>query len=88
MKKAIQQRLLYLSVLLLSSCAFLVDPLDNGVPPLRDVEPAKVSSLLVTELKELTLLLKNLSLQSMQQAFKMIQANVDLTVSMLVSAQL
>jgi len=53
MKKAIQQRLLYLSVLLLSSCALLVDPLDNGVPPLRDIEPAKVSSLLVTELKEL-----------------------------------
>jgi len=53
MKKAIQQKLLYLSVLLLSSCALLVDPLDNGVPPLRDVEPAKVSSLLVTALKEL-----------------------------------
>ncbi len=55
MKKAIQQKLLYLSVLLLSSCALIVDPLDNGVPPMRDIEPAQVSSLIVQELKDIGL---------------------------------
>ena len=54
MKKAIQQRLLYLSVLLLSSCALIVDPLDNGIPPARTVESAEIGSLL-TELAEVTL---------------------------------
>ena len=46
MKKAIQQKLLYLLVLLLSSCALLVDPLDNGVPPIRSIESAQVGALL------------------------------------------
>ena len=46
MKKAILQRLPYLLVLLLSSCALLVDPLDNGVPPIRNIESAQVSALL------------------------------------------
>ena len=46
MKKAIQQKLLYLSVLLLSSCALVVDPLDNGIPPIRSIESAEVGSLL------------------------------------------
>jgi len=55
MKKAIQQKLLYLSVLFLSSCALIVDPLDNGVPPMRDIEPAQVSSLIVQELKDIGL---------------------------------
>ena len=58
MKKAIQQKLLYLSVLLLSSCALIVDPLDNGVPPMRDIEPAQVSSLIVQELKDIGLPVK------------------------------
>jgi curli production assembly/transport component CsgG len=51
MKKAIQQKLLYLSVLLLSSCALIVDPLDNGIPPIRSIESAEVGSLL-TKLAE------------------------------------
>ena len=52
MKKAIQQKLLYLSVLLLSSCALIIPPLDNGVPPMRNIEPAEVG-LLITELKDI-----------------------------------
>ena len=46
MKKAIQQKLLYLLVLLLSSCALIVDPLDNGIPPIRSIESAEVGALL------------------------------------------
>jgi len=46
MKKAIQQKLLYLLVLLLSSCALIVDPLNNGVPPIRSIESAEVGALL------------------------------------------
>jgi len=53
MKKAIQQKLLYLSVLLLSSCALIVDPLDNGVPPVRSIESAEVGALL-TNLAEVS----------------------------------
>ena len=52
MKKAIQQKLLYLSVLLLSSCALIIPPLDNGVPPIRNIEPAEVG-FLITELKDI-----------------------------------
>jgi len=52
MKKATQQKLLYLSVLLLSSCALIIPPLDNGVPPIRNIEPAEVG-LLITELKNI-----------------------------------
>jgi len=52
MKKAIQQKLLYLSVLFLSSCALIIPPLDNGVPPIRNIEPAEVG-LLITELKDI-----------------------------------
>ena len=53
MKKAIQQKLPYLLVLLLSSCALIVDPLDNGIPPMRDVEPAEISSLIVKDLESI-----------------------------------
>ena len=52
MKKAIQQKLLYLSVLFLSSCALIIPPLDNGVPPIRNIEPAEVG-LLITQLKDI-----------------------------------
>jgi len=52
MKKAIQQKLLYLLVLSLSSCALIIPPLDNGVPPIRNIEPAEVG-LLITELKNI-----------------------------------
>jgi curli production assembly/transport component CsgG len=51
MKKAIRQKLLYLLVLSLSSCALIVDPLDNGIPPIRNIESAEVGSLL-TKLAE------------------------------------
>ena len=51
MKKAIQQKLLYLSVLLLSSCALIVDPLDNGLPPIRSIDSAEVG-ILLTKLSE------------------------------------
>ena len=53
MKKATQQKLLYLLVPLLSSCALLVDPLDNGIPPIRSIESAEVGALL-TKLSEAT----------------------------------
>jgi|TARA_R100001440_G_scaffold36599_3_gene55740 curli production assembly/transport component CsgG len=53
MKKATQQRLLYLSVLLLSSCALIIPPLDNGIPPIREIEPAQINSLFVQELKDI-----------------------------------
>ena len=53
MKKAIQQKLLYLLVLSLSSCALIVDPLDNGIPPIRSIEPAEVGALL-TNLAEVS----------------------------------
>jgi len=33
-------------VLLLSSCALIVDPLDNGIPPIRSIESAEVGALL------------------------------------------
>jgi len=46
MKKAIQQKLLYLLVLSLSSCALIVDPLHNGIPPIRSIESAEVGALL------------------------------------------
>ena len=52
MKKSIQQKLLYLSVLFLSSCALIIPPLDNGVPPIRNIEPAEVG-LLITQLKDI-----------------------------------
>ena len=53
MKKATLQRLLYLSVLLLSSCALIIPPLDNGIPPIREIEPAQINSLFVQELKDI-----------------------------------
>ena len=53
MKKATLQKLLYLSVLLLSSCALIIPPLDNGVPPIRKIEPAQIGYLLVQELKNM-----------------------------------
>jgi len=46
MKKAILQKLLFLWVLLLSSCSLIIPPLDNGVPPVRNIEPAQVNTLL------------------------------------------
>lgn len=47
---AIQQLYLFLSVALLSSCALIVDPLENNLPPLQKIEKPKIGSLLVPEL--------------------------------------
>ncbi len=58
MKKAIQQKLLYLLVLSLSSCALIVDPLDNGIPPIRSIESAEVGSLL-TKLADVPVPIRN-----------------------------
>ncbi len=49
MKKAIQQKLLYLSVLLLSSCALIIPPLENAIPPIKNIEDAQIG-ILLTEL--------------------------------------
>lgn len=54
MKKAILQRLQYLSVLLLSSCSLMIPPLDNGIPPIRNIESAQIGALL-TKLSEVDL---------------------------------
>jgi len=54
MKKEIVQKLPYLLVLLLSSCALVVDPLHNGIPPIRSIESAEVGALL-TNLSEVPL---------------------------------
>ena len=69
MKKAIQQRLLYLLVLLLSSCTLLVDPLDNGIPPIRSIESAQVSSLL-TKLAEAPIPIKKPVVAVYPKSFK------------------
>lgn len=46
----IRQLYLSLSVVLLSSCALIVDPLENNLPPFQKIEKAKIDSLLVPEL--------------------------------------
>ena len=51
MKKAIRQKLLYLLVLSLSSCALIIPPLDNGIPPVKNIE-APLVGVLLTELAE------------------------------------
>tara|TARA_R100000995_G_scaffold80283_1_gene51945 strand:- start:446 stop:1297 length:852 start_codon:yes stop_codon:yes gene_type:complete len=51
MKKAILQRLLFPWVLLLSSCSLIIPPLDNGIPPVRNIESAEIITLL-TKLSE------------------------------------
>jgi len=53
MKKVTQQKLLYLLVPLLSNCSLIVDPLNNGIPPIRSIESAEVGSLL-TDLTEVS----------------------------------
>ena len=49
----IQRLLPCLLVLSLFSCALIIPPLDNGIPPIRSIESAEVGSLL-TELAEVT----------------------------------
>ena len=69
MKKAIQQKLLYLLVLSLSSCALIVDPLDNGIPPIRSIESAEVGSLL-TNLAEVPIPIRKPVVAVYPNAFK------------------
>ena len=47
---AILQKSLYLSVLLLSSCALIIDPIENNIPPFQKIEKATIDSLLLPEL--------------------------------------
>ena len=46
----IQRLYLYLLVTLLSSCAIIIDPLENNLPPLQKIEKPEIGSLLVPEL--------------------------------------
>ena len=46
----IQRLYLYLLVTLLSSCAIIIDPLENNLPPLQKIEKPEIGSLLVLEL--------------------------------------
>ena len=69
MKKAIQQRLLYLSVLLLSSCTLLLYPLNIGIPPIRSIESAQVGSLL-TKLAEAPIPIKKPVVAVYPKSFK------------------
>ena len=51
MKTAILQKLSYLSVGLLSSCALMIDPLENNLPPAKYIQPASIEKL-YTELAD------------------------------------
>ena len=46
----IRQLYLSLSVVLLSSCALIIDPLENNLPPLQKIEKPTIGALLVPEL--------------------------------------
>jgi curli production assembly/transport component CsgG len=46
----IQRLYLYLLATLLSSCAIIIDPLENNLPPLQKIEKPEIGSLLVPEL--------------------------------------
>ena len=46
----IRQLYLSLSVVLLSSCALIIDPLENNLPPFQKIEKPTIGSLLVPEL--------------------------------------
>ncbi|MCP3686096.1 MAG: hypothetical protein GY861_25905 [bacterium] len=46
----IRQLYLFLSVALLSSCALIIDPLENNLPPIQKIEKPTIGSLLVPEL--------------------------------------
>src|SRR6056300_741482 len=47
---AIRQLYLFLSAVLLSSCALIIDPLENNLPPIQKIEKPEVGTLLVPEL--------------------------------------
>ena len=46
----IRQLYLFLLVALLSSCALIIDPLENNLPPFQKIEKPTIGTLLVTEL--------------------------------------
>ena len=47
---AIRQLYLFLSAALLSSCALIIDPLENNLPPIQKIEKPEIGTLLVPEL--------------------------------------
>ena len=47
---AIRQLYLFLSAALLSSCAIIIDPLENNLPPIQKIEKPEIGTLLVPEL--------------------------------------
>ena len=47
---AIRQLYLFLSAVLLSSCALIIDPLENNLPPIQKIEKPEIGTLLVPEL--------------------------------------
>jgi curli production assembly/transport component CsgG len=46
----IRQLYLFLSAVLLSSCAIIIDPLENNLPPIQKIEKPEIGTLLVPEL--------------------------------------
>jgi len=46
----IRQLYLFLSAVLLSSCALIIDPLENNLPPIQKIEKPEIGTLLVPEL--------------------------------------
>ena len=53
MLKEILQKLPYLLVPLLSSCASLLfDPIENNITPVRHIEEATIDELVITELSD------------------------------------
>lgn len=56
MQQMIQRLLLnFLSVVFLSSCALIFDPIENNLPPLERIEKAKIGTLLVPDLADIEL---------------------------------
>ena len=50
---AIRQLYPFLLVALLSSCALIIDPLENNLPPFQKIEKPTIGTLLVPELANL-----------------------------------
>ena len=50
-----QLQYLSLLVILLSSCAILIDPLENNLPPYKKIEQPEIGALLVPELADIKL---------------------------------
>jgi len=53
------QKLACLSAVLLSSCALIIDPLENNLPPFQHIEEAQIDSLVLAELADIKSSQKN-----------------------------